>query len=280
VAGGKANGNTEDMVGSTAEQRKGVPPAGPPRRRYLQLRRPANPGLWRALVPVIALLAGLLASTTARTARGTDLRSAGHSNLTDLIRQAETRVATEDNVVRQLQSQVAAATDRLARSDERVAVIKARAQPLLVPAGLVAMTGPGLTLTLDDAHPAEPETDPVKANALVVHQSDMQAAVNALWAGGAEAVMVMNQRLSATSAVRCVGNTLLLNGRVYSPPFTISAIGPVPGMRAALSESVGLRQYRKDAETYGLGYQVDERTKIEVPSYDAPIALSFAAVGQ
>ncbi|HEX8095728.1 DUF881 domain-containing protein [Jatrophihabitans sp.] len=265
------------MVGSTAGQRKAASTAGPPPRR--RFRRPANPGLWQVLVPVITLLAGLLAATTAHTARGTDLRSAGRSNLADLIRQAENRVVSDDNLVRQLQNQVAAATDRLARSDERVAAIKARAQPLRAPAGLVAMTGPGLTVTLDDAHPAEPETDPVKANALVVHQSDMQAAVNALWAGGAEAIMVMNQRLAATSAVRCVGNTLLLNGRVYSPPFTIAAIGPVPGMRNALEESVNLQQYRKDADAYGLGYQVDEHTHIDVPAYDAPIGLSYAAVG-
>ena len=263
------------MVGSAARRRK-VTGAPAPRR---WLRRPANPGLWRALVPVIALLAGLLAATTARTARGTDLRSAGRSNLTDLIRQAEAKVASDDKLLRQLQSEVAAATDRVARSDERIAAIRARAKPLLAPAGLVAMAGPGLTVTLDDAHPAEPETDPVKANALVVHQSDMQAAVNALWAGGAEAVMVMDQRLSATSAVRCVGNTLLLNGRVYSPPFSIAAIGPIVGMRIALNESIALQQYRKDADAYGLGYDVTEHKRIEVPAYEAPIALSYATAG-
>ena len=262
-----------DMVGGTAKR-----DAGPGRLR--RFPRPANPGLWRALVPVVALLAGLLGATTARTARGTDLRSAGHTNLTDLIRQAETKVAVDDNLVRQLQRQVAAATDRLAQSDQGIAAINDRAKPLLAPAGLVAMTGPGLTVTLDDAHPAEPEIDPAKANALVVHQSDMQAAVNALWAGGAEAIMVMNQRLSATSAVRCVGNTLLLNGRVYSPPFTIAAIGPVTGMRIALNESIGLQQYRKDAAAYGLGYDVSAHQKIEVPAYDAPIGLSYAAAGQ
>ncbi len=259
-----------------ARRRDGGSADGAPRRR---LPRIANPGVWGALVPVIALLAGLLAATTARTARGTDLRSAGRSNLTDLIRQAETRVAHDDRLVRQLQAEVAAATDRLARSDERIAAIKGRSEPLRTPAGLVAMTGPGLSVTLDDAHPAEPETDPVKANALVVHQSDMQAAVNALWAGGAEAMMVMNQRLTATSAVRCVGNTLLLHGRVYSPPFTISAIGPVAGMRRALDESVSLQQYREDAEAYGLGYEVKEREKIDVPAYDAPIGLRYAEVG-
>jgi len=258
----------------------GATAARPGNRAGRRLPRPKNPGLWRALVPVIALLAGLLAATTARTARGTDLRSAGRTNLTDLIRQAETKVAADDNLLRQLQSQVAAATDRLARSDERIAAIKAQAQPLLAPAGLVAMTGPGLSVTLDDAHPDQPVDDPVQANALVVHQSDMQAAVNALWAGGAEAIVVMDQRLSATSAVRCVGNTLLLNGRVYSPPFTISAIGPVAGMRTALNDSIGLQQYRKDADAYGLGYQVSERTKLMVPAYEAPIGLSYAAVGQ
>ncbi|MBV9822292.1 MAG: hypothetical protein JO144_08615, partial [Actinobacteria bacterium] len=40
-----------------------------------------RPGLWPSLVPVVALLAGLLAATTAHTARGTDLRSAGRTNL-------------------------------------------------------------------------------------------------------------------------------------------------------------------------------------------------------
>lgn len=264
-------------MGSTAKRRGGESPDGAAARG--RLPRPANPGLWRVLVPVIALLAGLLLATTARTARGTDLRSAGRGNLADLIRQTEVKAAQDNRLVRQLQAEVAAATDRLAQSDERIAAIKARAQPLLTPAGLVAMTGPGLSVTLDDAHPAEPESDPVKANALVVHQSDMQAAVNALWAGGAEAVMVMNQRLSATSAVRCVGNTLLLNGRVYSPPFDISAIGPVPGMRIALNESISLQQYRADADAYGLGYEVKEHDKIEVPAYDAPIGLRYAEVG-
>jgi uncharacterized protein YlxW (UPF0749 family) len=228
---------------------------------------------------VIALLAGLLAATTAHTARGTDLRSAGHSDLADLIRKAETKGAAEDSQLRQLQSQVDALTDERAQFDRGIAAITNRSKPLLAPASLVAMNGPGLTLTLDDAHPAQPETDPEKANALVVHQSDMQAAVNAFWSGGAEAIMVMNQRLSATSAVRCVGNTLLLNGRVYSPPFSIAAIGPTGAMRAALDQSEGLRQYRKDAESYGLRYALSSQDKIDVPAYDAPIGLSYASVG-
>jgi uncharacterized protein YlxW (UPF0749 family) len=237
-----------------------------------------TPTVWQLLVPFVALFAGLLVVTTAHTARGTDLRSAGRTNVADLIRQAESKVASDDARVKALQAGVAGLTDQLAQSDARVALIKSKAQPLNAPGGLVAMSGPGLTVTLDDSH--EQFTDPnVDLNALVVHQSDMQAAVNALWAGGAEAIQVMDQRLIATSAVRCVGNTLLLNGRVYSPPFAIAAIGPADGMRAALEASPNLSRYRKDAATYGLRYSVDTKTKIDVPAYDAPIGLSFAVAG-
>ncbi len=240
---------------------------------------PANLGLWKVLVPVVALLAGLLGAATARTARGTDLRSAGRTNIADLIRQAEAKVANEDSTVRQLQRSVADSTNQLAQSDQRIAGINARVAPLRVPAGLVAMAGPGLSLILDDAHPSVQPTDPDAANAIVVHQSDMQAAVNALWAGGAEAIVVMDQRLVQTSAVRCVGNTLLLNGRVYSPPFSISAIGPIGSMRNALNQSAGLRQYRKDAATYGLRYDLNSQDRVSVPAYEAPIGLSYATAG-
>lgn len=237
-------------------------------------------GIWQVLVPVVALLAGLLAATTAHTARGTDLRSAGRTDVADLVRQAEARAAADQATVKQLQSQVAALTNKRAQSDQGISNIKSAADRLSQPAGLVAVSGPGITLTLDDAHLRQPETDPEKANAEVVHQSDMQAAVNAMWAGGAEAIVVMGQRVVATSAVRCVGSTLLLNGRVFSPPFSIGAIGPVDGMRAALDQSPGLQQYRKDAASYGLRYELNTKSKVSAPAYDASVTLSYATVGR
>src|SRR5205807_9178206 len=62
-------------------------------------------------------------------------------------------------------------------------------------------------------------------NDLVIHSQDVQAVVNALWRSGAEAVSINKERLVSTSAVLCVGNTLLLNGTVHSPPYDIVAIG-------------------------------------------------------
>ena len=71
---------------------------------------------------------------------------------------------------------------------------------------------------------------------LVVHQQDIEAVLNALWSAGAEAIQMQDQRIIATSAPRCVGNTLLLNGRTYSPPYTITAVGDADAMQAALAD--------------------------------------------
>src|SRR3712207_2320199 len=60
----------------------------------------------------------------------------------------------------------------------------------------------------------------------------VQSVLNGLWAGGAEAVAVQDQRLVTTSAARCIGNTLLLAGRTYSPPYVITAIGDPARLQA------------------------------------------------
>ena len=53
--------------------------------------------------------------------------------------------------------------------------------------------------------------------------------------------MLMDQRVISTSAVRCVGNTLILQGRVYSPPYVITAIGNQTDLRGRpRAQPVGL----------------------------------------
>src|SRR5205085_11921215 len=89
--------------------------------------------------------------------------------------------------------------------------------------GLVAVAGPGVKVTLDDSSMKQSPTG--NLNDLVIHSQDVQAAVNGLWRAGAEAIGINGQRLVSTSAVLCVGNTLLLNGTVHSPPYVISAVG-------------------------------------------------------
>ena len=102
--------------------------------------------------------------------------------------------------------------------------------------------------------------------------------VNALWAGGAEAMTIMGIRVISTSAVRCVGNTLLLHGQVFSPPFRIEAIGDQARMRATLAADPGVRAFQDAATAFGLGYRVDTRADIVAPAHTGSESLDYAAV--
>ena len=89
----------------------------------------------------------------------------------------------------------------------------------MVEGGLVPVVGPGPDRGARRRAPDQPRRDGVSPDVLVVHQQDLQAVMNALWAGGAEAMSLMDQRVISTSAFQCVGNVLSLHGRVYSPPY-------------------------------------------------------------
>ncbi len=240
-------------------------------------RLPAS-SRWRWLVPLVCAGAGMLFATSAHVSRGTELRSPESANLAGLVRAAEQKVAAGSDRLATLQRQVSAATDRAGRDNTAVAAAQARAKPLRAPVGLTAVHGPGLLVVLDDAHTV-PTDAGVDLNQLVVHQSDLQSVVNALWAGGAEAMTVAGQRIIATSAVRCVGNTLLLNGRVFSPPFPVLAIGPARQMQDSLDHAPGVTLFKQAASYYGLGYTVEAQDSVLLPAYDVPINQTYAKAG-
>ena len=228
-------------------------------------------------MPVVCLLAGIGFAASHRDARGTELRPPATANLRDLVRAAEAQVKSADRTLAALQAQVSAATRAAGKADFAVAGAQAQVSPMLAPGGLTAVQGPGIEVVLNDAPPGSVGTD-VDPNQAVVHQSDLQAVVNALWAGGAEAMTIAGQRVIATSAVRCVGNTLLLNGEVYSPPFRVAAIGPYQRMSAALDKSPGVALFKEAAGYYGLGYTVKSQYLLKLPAFHGSIGLAYAKV--
>ncbi len=243
---------------------------------------PATPSrsVWRWLAPVIFAVAGLLFTTSFQTARGTDLRS--DRGLPGLIDAGTRAVADKAARVTTLQTQIDDLTAAAAaRGDTTVSKLTASADEIAPSAGLTEVDGPAVVVTLDDAKQGSAQLpDGVTPDDLVVHQQDVQAVVNALWRGGAEAMMIQDQRVIATSAVRCVGNTLILQGRVYSPPFIIKAMGKIDALKAALDADPKIEIYRQYVDAIGLGYDVKVITKTRFPAFTGAIGLSQAVVAR
>jgi uncharacterized protein YlxW (UPF0749 family) len=236
---------------------------------------------WGAMVPVVALAAGLLFATSGRTAQGTDLRAGQVTEFSELIDQRSSVIARQADQLADLQGQVERLTEQAATRDGDVAAAQDAGNAGALSAALVPLTGPGVVITLDDA-PARPDGSlpgTARPDDVVIHQSDVQAIVNAVWAAAADGVGVMDQRLIATSAVRCVGNTLLLQGRTYSPPFIITAIADASAVRAQLASSPQVAVLQQAVEAYGLTFQVRERESVTVPAYDGTLDLEYASAG-
>ncbi|HET9656148.1 MAG TPA: DUF881 domain-containing protein [Kineosporiaceae bacterium] len=251
----------------------------------LRARGPVAPGHHRrrqsptALLGefVVLALAGFLFVTSATTANGTQLRS-DRADAAGLLRAEQSRYNAQADRSAALWQEVQALTTRAGAGDSAVAALQEKSQGLMMAAGMEAVHGPGLTITLDDS----PRTGPLPANVrpddLVVHQQDVQAVVNALWSGGAEAIQLMDQRVIATSAVRCVGNTLILQGRVYSPPYRVTAIGDVPSMLRALGNSPEIDIYQQYVQALGLGWSVVQHPSVTVPAFTSSLELRYARV--
>ena len=221
------------------------------------------------------MLAGLLFATTSQVARGTNLR-AEVTDVSQLIRAEDARNAERTARVGELRAEVDALSQDKGGST-RAKEDTARADRLAPAAGHAPVTGDALRVTLDDADiTADALPEGVSVDDVVVHQQDVQAVVNALWRGGATGMTVMDQRIISTSAVRCVGNTLILQGRVYSPPFVITAVGDTEKMQAALDADPTVSVYREYVAQLGLGYEVTSAQETTVPAYAGQSQLQHA----
>jgi len=232
---------------------------------------------WRMAVPFAALVAGLLFATSATTSHGIDLRVNSRDDGVSFATRQQQQVISETRQLADLQKQVQAETSKAARTDGRVAQARDVADAIAGEAGATAVSGPAVTVTLNDAPPLPgSQKGSVPPDYLVVHQQDVQAVVNAMWAGGAEAMTLQGQRVISTSAVRCVGNTLLLHGVVYSPPYVISAVGDPDRLRAALDSAPDIIIYKEYVQAYKLGYTVTSRAEVTMPPYTGGLSLPHA----
>jgi uncharacterized protein YlxW (UPF0749 family) len=234
------------------------------------------------LAALVAALAGIMFAAAVSTSQGTDLRAQRAVELRDLVRERASQVDNLEATVASLQRNVDDLSAGRTGDPEAIA-LRTAIVDLQGQAGMTDVTGRALTVTLDDAPLREPD-DPLwqtlTPDDVIVHQSDVQAVVNALWRGGAKALQLMDQRVIATSSIQCVGNTLLLQGRVYSPPYVITAIGPLKKMRASLRTDPQVAAYRDWAAAVGLGYELQRDTGVTVPAYEGSVTMKYATPEQ
>jgi uncharacterized protein YlxW (UPF0749 family) len=256
-------------------------PSGTPRRRFsisprnLRVQRKHT---WRLVAVAVFVLAGTLFVTSGLDAGGLDLRASSVTDLDTVVRQQRERTDALQQQVSSLTREV----DRLGKgvNDAEVSNLQRKVDDLRGPAGFEEVHGPAITVRLSDAPKDEinrsVEKGEVTPDQLVVHQQDIQAVVNALWSGGAEAMTLQKQRVISTTGIKCVGNTVVLHGVPYAPPYEITAIGDLGALQTALDSSDYVAGYKTYVDTYHLGYEVSTDGDVTMPGYSGSSDLRYA----
>ncbi len=136
-------------------------------------------------------------------------------------------------------------------------------------AGTTEVEGQGIIVTLDDGN----ELDMTGEKFVIVHDSDIRMVLSELASAGAEAVSINNQRIVATTAVRCVGSTVMVNDVKVAPPFEISAIGNSETLEAAINIKGGAADYLKG---WGLLIMTKKSGNVKIPRYSGVVNMKYA----
>jgi uncharacterized protein YlxW (UPF0749 family) len=231
---------------------------------------------WRVGTPAMFVLCGALFAVSADQSDGIDLRGGSYTDLASVV-QAEREDTNElTDEVAQLTAEIETLTAGL--GDRTVNRYQDEIDTLVDPAGLTPRSGPAVQVTLTDAPADVIATTERNQNDLVVHQQDIQAVVNAMWRGGAEAVTLQGQRVISTTGIKCEGNSVTLHGVPYSPPYEIVAVGPQPEILASLESDPDVSVYREYAAdpTGGVGYEVATEEQVTAPGYEGLLDLTYA----
>ncbi|HUX46567.1 MAG TPA: DUF881 domain-containing protein [Desulfosporosinus sp.] len=152
---------------------------------------------------------------------------------------------------------------KYAQGQSAAALANQQVQEAKMNAGLVALTGPGLRITLDDSkRVASGEEDP---NSYFIHEQYIREILNALWNGGAEAIAVNGQRVTTHTEVFCGGSFIQINGTRQMPPYLIEAIGDSRNLSAALN-FYGWDRLGNLQEQYGITRKLDILEMVMIPA--------------
>jgi len=233
---------------------------------------PPSTGHRSPLLIASAVLIGVLLATAAVALRAPETTvSRAKAELVSQIEERRTRDDAQTKRIAALRAEIDAAQATSLRLQSQGGLAD-RLAGIEFATGAVAATGPGLTLTLDDAERPEgsqnPDVDPRTGAASDegrVIARDLQIIVNGLWESGAEAVAVNGHRLTARSAIRFAGQAILVDYRPLVRPYVVTAIGDPERLGVDFAESDGGSYLQSLRNNYKIRVDIRDSPSLTLP---------------
>lgn len=173
----------------------------------------------------------------------------------------------EQAVLTKLTSQLTAYEQSSAGDDRTLLQIQQKLQDERILAGVTAVHGPGIRITLMDGLATSGDVETV-----LTHDWDIRSVINELFTAGAEAVSINGYRVVATSGIFCTGPVVEINNHKIGAPFTISAIGDPHTLQSAMQIQGGVLDNLRSR-----GVKVSAPTMVQnitIPAYTGAVLAS------
>lgn len=216
-----------------------------------------------ALLGLFTLVGFLLVVTGTATSVASETEAPRRQALIDQILDQRQNVDDLDKAVAEVRDQVGEARRSEGAVNNESEERRRQEEQFSLQAGTTALKGRGLVVELGDA-PRRPEDDKFKFDSSRIQDSDIQLVVNALFATGAEAVAINDNRVAAVTPIRAAGGTIVVNYRPVESPYRIAAIG-VDVDRFESTDIVS--HFKQWEQKFNLSFSIKKSKDVQVPAY-------------
>lgn len=228
-------------------------------------------------ITLLCFMTGSMLTLAARTQAALLSHQGENKNkaIIDMIETMETEVDKLSQSISDTRSQIESIESEQATAVENSEAMQKMLSGLRVRAGLTEVTGPGITITLEDNESGAAQTKAQTPNYFVpenfiIHDKNLLYLVNALGLH-AEAIAINNQRIVTTSHIRCVGTVIMVNSSRMAPPYEIKAIG-VPEILEACVVSSGEYKGLKARE---MPVKITREKELTLPKYNGSLSFEY-----
>lgn len=155
-------------------------------------------------------------------------------------------------------------------ADAQSAALRGLLNTADIAAGMTAVTGPGVSLDLDNA--AGPE-GAGKEPGFVIEYWNLLMLVNELKAAGADAISLNGERIVATTGIGASGSDMMVNNHIVKAPYRLLAIGKPETLESTLRIKSGQLEA---LEASGVETSLSRVDSLEIPAYRESIQYKYA----
>ena len=130
--------------------------------------------------------------------------------------------------------------------------------------------GPGIIISMNDSLSEVGENE--NPQWYLIHDADILEIINVLRDAGAEAISINDERVTASSNIKCGGPTINIDGKRHAVPFVIKAIGDPQKLEASSMAPGG---YIDLMEYYDIRIIIQKVDKLTINAYDVKYKLNY-----